>query len=240
MSKTCIEITEDRLCKVTTINDLGVKINKYVDFKTVIDLLISSSEDNEDLCEDFSSTISDILPGDNLISTIQVKELPKSNSKWYVLLREQQPINMKLVTNSDGEKIENIYKNVAMPKTLFAIKVCNSKCVSLRIGCVKEGLIKESTEIYKYPYSNVFDTQSVCLGGNMINDFLLNDLSNIVMIPEMFLTMPNNRDGYSGSNISGLKYEELLECFEESKFDNDILNKSYNTPTYKDFINKLR
>lgn len=239
MSKTCIEITEDRLCKVTTENDLGVKINKYVDFQTVMQLLISASEENESI-SDSANIVSDILPGDSLISTIQVKEIPRSNSKWYVLLREQKPVDMKLTTYSSGEKSERTFKNVAMPKTLYAIKVCNNKCVSLRIGCVKNGSINNSTTIYKYPYSNVFDTRSVCLGGNMLNDFILSDLSNIVMIPEMFLSMPNNTDGYSGSNSSGFKYDELLECFEESTFDEDILVESYNTPTYESFINKLR
>lgn len=239
MSKTCIEITEDRLCKITTENDLGIKINKYVDFQTVMQLLIAASEENENL-NTSPSIVSDILPGDSLISTIQVKEMPSSNSKWYVLLREQKPVNIKLTTYVSKEKSEKTFKNVAMPKTLYAIKVCNNKCVSLRIGCVKNGSINNSTTIYKYPYSNVFDTNSVCLGANMLNDFLIADLSNIVMIPEMFLSMPNNNDGYSGSNSSGLKYDELLECFENSTFDEDILVESYNTPTYKDFINKLK
>lgn len=239
MSKTCIEITEDRLCKVTTQNKLGIKINKYVDFQTVIQLLIAASEENESVRQ-VNAILSDILPGDSLISTIQVKELPNSNSKWYVLLREQKPSNIILTTYKEGQKKEKKFKNVAMPKTLYAIKVCNNKCVSLRIGCVKKGLINNDTVIYKYPYSNVFDTTSVCLGSNMLSDFLLEDISNIVMIPEMFLSMPNNYDGYTNSNSSGFIYEELLECFEESTFDEDILLQSYNTPTYRDFIDKLK
>lgn len=238
MSKTFIEITEDRLCKITTQNNLGVKINKYVDFQTVMQLLIAASEENESVSQ-AKAILSEILPGDSLISTIQTKKIHRSNSTWYILLREQKPTNIALTKYNGGEKQERVFKNVAMPKTLYAIKVCNDKCVSLRIGCVKKGRINNGTVIYKYPYSNVFDTKSVCLGSNMLNDFLLEDISNIVMIPEMFLSMPNNHDGYLGSNDSGLKYEELLECFEESTFDEDILVQSYNTPTYIDFINKL-
>lgn len=231
-SNTIIEITEDNLCKITTKNERGIKINKYVTFNTMLNLLNASlSEEHYD--DDKSNVIlSDILPGDSMISTIQVKEILSSNSKWYVLLREKVPANINL----KGK----IFKNVAMPRTLYAIKVCNNKCVSFRIACVKEGQIKNKTTIYRYPYSNVFDTRSVCLGSNSISDFTLNDLSNIVMIPEMFLAMINNNDGYAGSNSSGLRYEELLEVMENSKFDEDILVESYNTVTYEEFIKNLR
>lgn len=231
-SKTTIEICENNFCKIIVTKDNGVKINKYVSFNTMMELLNASMEKEEYNMIDSNVILSDILPGDSIISTIQVKEITSSNSKWYVLLREKKPTNMKLK--------DKIYKNVAMPKTLYAIKVCNDKCVSLRIACVKDGVINEKTTIYRYPYSNVFDTRSVCLGGNMLNDFLLNGLNNIVMIPEMFLAMTNNNDGYAGSNSSGYEYSDLLELMENAKFDENILVKSCNTPTYKDFIGKLR
>lgn len=230
--KTIIELGEDNYCKVIVENDNGTKSIKNVSFDVLLSLFNSST--SEDRFDNTSANVitSDILPGDHMISTIQVKEILSSKSKWYVLLREQIPANIKL-----GKKV---YKNVAMPRTLYAIKVCNNKCVSLRICCVKNGPITLDTSIFRYPYSNVFDTRSVCLGGNSISDFELNDLSNIIMIPEMFLAMTNNNDGYSGSNSSDFKYDELLELMENSKFDNKILVESYTTPTYRSFLDKLR
>lgn len=230
--RTIIELNDSNFCKVTIENENGVKTNKNISFETLLSLLnCSTTEDSFDSSL-VNVQISDILPGDHMISTIQVKEIFSSKSKWYVLLREQVPVDMKLANK--------IYKKVAMPRTLYAIKVCNNKCVSLRIGCVQNGPITMDMPIYKYPYSNVFDTKSVCLGGNTLSDFELKDLSNIVMIPEMFLSMTNNNDGYIGSNSTAFSYKELLELMEGSSFDNDILVQSYNTPTYKNFLDKLR
>lgn len=230
--RTIIELNNSNYCKITVEDENGVKTNKNVSFETLMSLMSAST--TEDYFDNSSANVhvSDILPGDHMISTIQVKEIYSSKSKWYVLLREQVPVDMKLKNK--------VYRKVAMPRTLYAIKVCNNKCVSLRICCVQNGPITMDTPIYRYPYSNVFDTKSVCLGGNSISDFELNDLSNIVMIPEMFLSMINNNDGYYGSNSSDFNYDELLELMENASFDNKILVKSYNTPTYKNFLNNLR
>lgn len=230
--KTVIEIDKDNYCKITITDESGVKRNKNVTYDILLSLMNAATSEEEFDNTGCNVILSDILPGDDMISTIQVKEILSSKSKWYVLLRERKPADTKL------GKVT--YKNVAMPRTLYAIKVCNNKCVSLRIGCIKNGPILMDSPIYKYPYSNVFDTRSVCLGGNSINDFLLSDLSNIVMIPEMFLAMVSNKDGYNGSNNSGLEYGELLELMSNAKFDDKILVESFNTPTYKDFIDKLR
>jgi hypothetical protein len=234
MSKIFIEIDDNNFCKLTTEKSGGARVNKYLPFEDIVSLLNASFEDVEVEQEEY--TLTDILPGDSLISTIQVKEIPKYNAKWYVLLRGDKPVTMTYRSGAYNKT----YKNVAMPKTLFAIKVSNCKCVNLRICVVKDNFINEKTIIYRYPYSNVFDTSKVCLGNNRINDFLLNDLSNIMLIPEMFFAMINNNDGYRDSNHSGMEYTDLLECLEEAEFDNDILKQSYNTPTYEDFIKSLK
>lgn len=227
-----IEITESNGCKVIKTNRDGTKTNKEVTYGKLIAMLNAASYDEYTREEAEECILSDILPGDSIISTVQVKELPKSNSKWYIMLREGAPVDIDL----KGK----IFKNVAMPRTLFAIKVCNNKCASLRIGCIKDRFIKEDTPMYRYPYSNVFDTRNVCLGGNRINDFDLGTLSNLVMVPEMFLAMTNNHDGYNEANLSGFLYEDLLELLSGAKFDEEILRPSSNTATYQEFVNQLK
>lgn len=226
-----IEINENNVCKVIYDND-GIKISKKIAYGTLIDLLNASTSEFREHINKEDIIYSEILPGDKLISTVQIKNIPKIKSVWYVLLREGQNVDMRYNNN--------VYRKVAMPKTIFAIKVCNNRCASLRICCIKDNFINNETIIYKYPYSNVFDTRSVCLGGNMINNYDLGNITNISMIPEMFLAMDNNNDGYSNSNNSGFIYEELLNLLEGSSFDNDILSKSHNTPTYRDFIDSLQ
>lgn len=230
--KTIIEIDEHSGCKVIMCAPDGSKNNKKITYKTLLELLNSAADEENIVAETIGSITTDILPGDQYISTIQVKEMPSISAKWYILLREEKPVKMQLK--------DITFNNVAVPKTIFAVKVCNNKCVSLRIGCVKDRYITDGTIMYQYPYSNVFDTRSICLGGNRINDFDLVTLNNLVMIPEMFFAMGNNNDGYAGSNSSEFKYEELLELMSGAKFDYAILKKSNYTFTYRDFINSLR
>ena len=196
---TIIEITDQCYCKVISENDKGIKTNKHISISTLLKLLQSATTEKDIECENSSITYSEILPGDSLISTIQIKEMVDQNAKWYMLLRDNKPATFKFQDRN--------YKNVGMPKLLFAIKVFNNKCVNIRIAAVKTDKITEDTKIYKYPFSNVSDTRNVCLGNNTLSDFDLKSISNISMIPEIFLSMPNNKDMYSGSNNSQLQYE---------------------------------
>ena len=233
MSRTIIEITENNACKITIENSDGLKSIKYLSFTNTLNLLNASMRES---AEDNDLTIgeiklSTIFPGDNIISTIQIKELVNSNATWYILLREGVSANFKYKNK--------VYNNVAMPKTLFAIKVFNDRCCNIKIAAVKTNRITNDTTIYRYPFSNVFDTRNVCLGSNTFSDFDLNGIQNLSMIPEMFLAMTNNNDGYGGSNKSDFEYEELLELLSESTFDNNILRESYTSKTYNDFIKSL-
>ena len=233
MSRTIIEITEDNACKITIENSDGLKSIKYLSFTNTLNLLNASMRES---AEDTDLTVGDIklstiFPGDNIISTIQTKELVNSNATWYILLREGVSANFKYK--------DKVYNNVAMPKTLFAIKVFNDRCCNIKIAAVKTNRITNNTTIYRYPFSNVFDTRNVCLGSNTFSDFDLNGIQNLPMIPEMFLAMTNNNDGYAGSNTSNFQYEELLELLSESTFDNNILRESYTSKTYNDFIKSL-
>lgn len=233
MSRTIIEITEDNACKITIENSDGLKSIKYLSFTNTLNLLNASmresAEDNDLTVGEIK--LSTIFPGDNIISTIQTKELVNSNATWYILLREGVSANFKYKNK--------VYNNVAMPKTLFAIKVFNDRCCNIKIAAVKTNRITNNTTIYRYPFSNVFDTRNVCLGSNTFSDFDLNGIQNLPMIPEMFLAMTNNNDGYAGSNTSNFQYEELLELLSESTFDNNILRESYTSKTYNDFIKSL-
>lgn len=226
--KILIEINKDNLCKIALTKD-GLKENKYMNFKDVLNLLknasygvATDSGDNE---------ISEIYPYNDIIKTIQVKKIGANGAKWYVMLRSEAPQDMIL-----GDKK---YKNIGMPKTLFAVKVFQGKVAKVIIGCVKDEYINQDTIIYKYPFSNVFDTESVCWGGNMIGDFDVPTPGALIYLPEMFFAMPNNKDGYYSNNNSGKEYHELLKELLNEKFNNDYLKESFNTKTYDEFMAKL-
>lgn len=232
MSKLVIEIENNNLCKAITIDEHNIKTNRYIEYSRLIELLIAAQKEVE---KDSSTNyeLSDILPGDNIISTIQVKNLPGINSKWYILLREKTYHDMELRLRG---KVYN-FKNVGLPRILFAIKVCNNKCVNFKIFCVKEkdAFITNETKLYKYPFSNVFHDGSVCLGNNSISSFQLKSINNIILIPEMFLSMPNSDHAYSNKK----PYNEFLEELQDKKFDDNLLECYSPNRNYIGFINNL-
>lgn len=229
-----INIDETDLCKITTEDEFGIKKNRYIEYSELINLLVAAQTEQKK--EDINKTaiLSDILPGDSFISCVQVKELPTINSKWYILLRQQKKTDFKLGIGNN----EKLFKDVNMPKMIFAVKVCNDKAVSLKITCIKnnEIFIKENTKLYAYPFSNVYGGGNVCLGGNSISDFYLEDLSNIVLIPEMFLAMNNSSHAYS--HKSNMNYEELLIWLQTNEFNDDLFRES-SFKSYNDFIKSL-
>lgn len=104
------------------------------------------------------------------------------------------------------------YNNVGHPRLLFAISVGSKGNIhEIKLGALKTGdVINENTVIYKYPYSNVFDTGRVCW-----RDYYDLDIDTI---PMLFLSAPNN--GHLGANTL-----ELFKRFENQPFDETLLGE---------------
>ena len=217
MAKINITIEENNLCKMIMEDSNGRKRNTYVDFDELINMLQASTE-NTKFEEEREGIISDILPGDNVISTIAIKEIPSTNSCWYLLARERLSHDMVY-----GSKT---YKEVGMPKLLFAIKVNNNRCVRIGISAIVDNHINGNSKLYHYPFSNVFGITSVCLGGNSISNFDLVDSTSLIYIPEMFLAMPNNNHGYREMYAGGKRYLDILEELQGNKFDDSVLSSA--------------
>lgn len=81
------------------------------------------------------------------------------------------------------------YEDVGHPRLIFVIHFDKAKQIVDSIYCaaVKENdPISEDTVLYKYPYSNVFNTGKVCWNSYPT------DFNSISMLPSLFLSTSNN------------------------------------------------
>lgn len=229
MKNLTINIDETGLCSVVSELESGRHTKKIITYTDLLDLLVASTETSYSRKE--IGILSPILPGDKKVSTIQMKASQTSDTSWYILLREADP--------ADFEYFGTVYKNVGLPKLIFAIKVAKNTVVSFRIMATTDYFIKPDTVLYSYPFSNVSGSGYVCTGDNykQINiQMNPSDVTAILSIPEMFLAMPNSEHSY-GHNKSGLYYRDMLSQLEGKPFNNEWLEPS--GFTYQDFVSNL-
>ncbi|MCC0673185.1 hypothetical protein IC216_14430 [Clostridioides sp. ES-S-0145-01] len=131
---------------------------------------------------------------------------------------------------------KDFYSDVGMPNLLFAIKTVNNIFSGLYVSVSKTKNINESTQLFIYPFSNVYDSGNVCLYSDQINlDF--SKIENIFLVPNIFFSMPNTIDHFSvKNNTQNLDYLGLLEYLNHKQFYNNLLVKNY---TYNKWIKKL-
>lgn len=229
MKSISFTIDDSGLVDVFMEDDGLVLTKKTVSYTTMLDMLKSCTDTTKKQMG--VSDLSPIFPGDSIISTIQIKDFPTADTKWYILLREPKPV--------DFEFFGTTYKNVGVPKTLFAIKVSGGHVMSFRVVAVKDMFVSSKTPIYAYPFSNVSTSGTVCTGDNFkaINQEVDDtNTYNLLSIPEMFFAMPNSEHSY-GHNTSGLYYRDLLEKLVDQPFNNDWLQDD--SMTYDHFIKSL-
>ena len=132
---------------------------------------------------------------------------------------------------------KKFFSDVGMPSLVFAIKVVNKHFSKLYVTATKEvSNIDFNTELYKYPFSNVFEDGSVCIGMNRLED--LDDVDkNILKVVESFFSMPNTGENFNMNyNDKKIEYGELLENLSGSDFNNDYL---VDFKTFKEWAESL-
>lgn len=222
-NKITIEIGENKLGKIKIKTDQGIE-TKYVAIEDIANMFIGANTlENEKEKEIFVK--SPILPQFQDIFTVQYME-SENNTQVYVLKKESTQMDLTYY----GDK----YTNVGIPTLLFKIKVSNNSIKQIQIVAIKDKIIREDTELFKYPFSNVFENTNVCLGPNNIAALDINDTATIHRIPNLVLTLDNNNDAYHSANNTGLPLRELLAKLSNKKFDEGILNPL--NKTYKQWI----
>ncbi|QPA61242.1 hypothetical protein [Lysinibacillus sphaericus] len=93
------------------------------------------------------------------------------------------------------------YEDVGHPKLLAKIEVVDEKFQSMSLFAIKDG----EDILYKYPYSNVYDSGKVCW--HVMDRNTIISLKEIEMLPMMFLSTPNNSHLNSKTLNLYLKYQ---------------------------------
>lgn len=215
-----IDIMETILKKSFSNNtDVGIKMRLAKFYKDLLYLI----EDSE--VKDWVIGHLDHVPLHELKEIVQKQE--KSSSKTVIYNMGKVPKNAAFVASTSNGltyfydlpmaqysvKYADVrFNDVGHPRLLFAISVGNDgRIQTIKLGALKSAdTLDGDTVIYKYPYSNVFGTGTVCW-----NDY--HDLE-IDTIPMMFLSAPNN------SHLGNTTLE-LFKRFENQPFAEDLLGE---------------
>lgn len=108
------------------------------------------------------------------------------------------------------------FHQIGHPKMLFLFTVRNNKILKAELVCVKDKLLKSDTHLYRYPFSNVFESLSCCWPD--LKSYSLKDLSMIGTLPYAFINSPNNDHAYGGTNLG-----ERFFHLQEKDFNNEEL-----------------
>ena len=129
------------------------------------------------------------------------------------------------------------YADFPLPRLVFGFKVENSGRLSrVMLGVTENGILRESSQMYTYPFSNVSDTGfSVCTGQNSLPE--IKQPYSLTNMPDYILSLPDNDDHFSSShNKLNLGHRELMEHLRDKPpeyYYTDVLIPS--GKTLKDF-----
>ena len=157
-------------------------------------------------------------------------EICGSGAKRYCLLCQQR--------YADITYHNTLYERFPLPKLVFGFQISElGKVSDCRLGVVADEELGSGTEMFRYPFSNV--TQSnfhLCTGNNVLPTY--KTTGSISNLPGYLLRLPNNDDNFDvRDNKLKLEYRDLLEHLKDkdpSYYYSDVLIP--NEKTLKDFI----
>lgn len=155
-----------------------------------------------------------IFPCTSSISCVQIKE--KNNGEKIVVLMHDEHFH-----NIDF--FDMIYKNVGVPKLLFAIKLQKNIIQSVHVVAVTDYIITKDTNVFCYPFAHVYTSSKICFGNNNLSKLQIKDILELHSIPSMFLSMPDIGHMTGENNLSQLDYRVMLEELQNKAFPKEWL-----------------
>jgi|GEM_PF-3789958 hypothetical protein len=105
-------------------------------------------------------------------------------------------------------------KDLPFPHLIFGFVLEERVVVRKYVVAVKESLLTNETELYRYPYSNVYQDARTCWDGLPE----IQEVFQIGTLPELFFASPDNGHLYERQG-----YRELLERSQGKQFPYDTL-----------------
>lgn len=102
------------------------------------------------------------------------------------------------------------YPDFPLPKLVFGFKVAGGKIKKVYLGITGNGILRESSLMYTYPFSNVSNDFSLCTGGNVLP--AIKSPYSLSNMPDYILSLPDNDDYFNiRNNRLQLNHRELME-----------------------------
>jgi len=134
--------------------------------------------------------------------------------KIVVIEVERQQINVDYHRSS--------FENVGHPKLWFEFEVMSDRIVSCRVFALKDPVVKPTSKIYHYPFSNVFQDFRTCWPD--LWSLEIQDIYQLSTLPMLFLRSPSNDHLFRGKNL-----RELFASLQNRDFDDTLLEDSGKT-----------
>ena len=117
----------------------------------------------------------------------------------------EYPYNKADITYMNTE-----YRDFPLPKLVFGFKVAGKKIKKVYLGITENGILRESSLMYTYPFSNVSNDFILCTGGNSLPE--IRSPYSLSNMPDYILSLPDNDDYYNiRHNRLELGHRELME-----------------------------
>ena len=117
----------------------------------------------------------------------------------------EYPYNKADITYMNTE-----YRDFPLPKLVFGFKVAGGKIKKVYLGITGNGILRESSLMYTYPFSNVSSDFVLCTGGNALPE--IKSPYSLSNMPDYILSLPDNDDYFNiRNNRLQLNHRELIE-----------------------------
>jgi hypothetical protein len=196
------------------------KINVAEGRKEVISLLLHAmaeravNEKDNDVKRWFQDQITSYMPAQKTVTT---PLLPPGT----ILYQEELSGRKIVVIEVKKQQWDIIYFNtpysaVGHPKVLFEFVLRAERIEQCRIFAMKDGPVKPSSKLYRYPFGNVYQDFRACWP--QLNEIGITQLTQLRNLPNLFFRSSTNNHAYSGKNL-----RELYISLQGNDFDDETL-----------------
>lgn len=110
------------------------------------------------------------------------------------------------------------YPDFPIPRLVFGFSVgaADGAVSACRIGVIAGETPTPDTIMYRYPFSNVDSSGSLCIGANTLPKY--KELRKAAGLPALLISIPNNFDRFDPSdNQLGLDYRDLMQHLKDKE-----------------------
>jgi len=216
---------EDTLPAKVEIEKAGARRTVYLNMQDLASHIVSSVK-----VED----IEDRPPEPEVILTSP--SLPLNTVKYAKLSDDTDLLFMVYPESRNDVTYHNaVFTDVPFPNLVFCFKVKNNRLSASMLMAYKDRFLREETQLFRFPFSNVFSDGNMCYHDNSV----IHDLVQLQSFPYNWAKQPFN-DHLFKQGENNLLNQPLREIFEKSqsqRFNYDMLRPM--GMTFADWTNKI-